>query len=276
MNLNLNILVLFIVIVLGHDAFAHGDVHQQIQLVTGEILKDDHNVSLLLKRAELERMDGDFLAALRDCDKAHTLEVTNIAIHFTRAKILLDQGKSARAAVEFDKFLKDHPLHVDALIGQARASVQAGEIESAERYFRLAIEHAAAPEPDWYFECARMLERAGRGSDAVAVLDDAGRRFGGIVSIELLAIEFETKLHNFDRAVTRLDKIIAQSSRKESWLGKRAQILELAGRFDEARHAYVKTLAAIHALPTPLRMTATTKELESSMTAALQRLNERK
>jgi hypothetical protein len=53
------------------------------------------------------------------------------------------------------------------------------------------------------------------------------------------------------------------SSRKELWLSRRAEILEEAGRLEDARKAFLEALAAIGRLPAHLKSTRSTRELES-------------
>ena len=83
------------------------------------------------------------------------------------------------------------------------------------------------------------------------------------VTLELAAIELERGMARWDSALRRIDKMMQLSSRKETWLVRRAEILGQAGRYSEAGRAFAQALDAIYALPERNRMAAATIQLET-------------
>ena len=70
----------------------------------------------------------------------------------------------------------------------------------------------------------------------------------------------------------RLDQIIAAVPRPETWLARRGEILEQAGRLEAARQDYTAALAAVAALPEHRRTTRTMQNLVTRLGTALDRL----
>ena len=77
-------------------------------------------------------------------------------------------------------------------------------------------------------------------------------------------------MRRYDAALARLERIAAQSPRKERWLARRGEILRQAGRTAESREAFGKALEAIQSLPSYHRSTKATVELENRVRAALE------
>ena len=101
-------------------------------------------------------------------------------------------------------------------------------------------------------------------------MDDGIERLGPLVTIQLHAIDLELKRKQFDAALARLEKIAAQSPRKETWLARRGEILLQAGRREEARAAYEQALKALDTLPPGRRNVPAMNELERRIKAALE------
>ncbi|MBA2646756.1 MAG: tetratricopeptide repeat protein, partial [Pyrinomonadaceae bacterium] len=92
-----------------------------------------------------------------------------------------------------------------------------------------------------------------------------------LITLQLAALDLELAQKRYDRALTRLERIAAQSPRKETWLARRGEILEQAGRKTEAHAAYAAALAAIETLPPHRRRVKAVTELETRLRAALRR-----
>ena len=89
-------------------ARAHGDVHDQITLVTQQIREETTNATLYLKRGELNRFHHDWDAAQSDYDKVTQLMPEFAAIDFFRGRMLLEAGRPRPARACLDGFLKKH------------------------------------------------------------------------------------------------------------------------------------------------------------------------
>jgi predicted Zn-dependent protease len=136
-----------------------------------------------------------------------------------------------------------------------------------QRYER-AIRIARQPEFDWYLERARLQAANHQPDAAVDSLDEGLARWGRVASLEnaALALEIEHGLHN--RALSRLDGMIARTIRPEFLQMQRADVLLSAGRPGEARTSLSAALLAIDQLPDSVKHTVAVQQL-------LQRIRER-
>ncbi len=96
---------------------------------------------------------------------------------------------------------------------------------------------------------------------------------GPLVSLGFEAIDLEVRLRRFDAALARIDQLSAGSPRRESWLVRRGEILEAAGRDAEARQAYESAMDAIAALPAGRRAVPAVADLAASARRGLQRVS---
>ena len=268
----------FIVIALVAAAFlplrllAHGDLHEQILAVTEQIAKDPKNSELYLKRGELHRMHQEWDLAQADYDHAVDLNPSLAVIDFTRGRMFLEANWPNSAKVCLDRFLLKHTNHVEGFIARARTLVKLEKPLDAARDFTTAIRYAPAGRPELYIERAQALTGAGdrHYAEALRGLDEGIERLGPLVTIQLHAIDLELKRKQFDAALARLEKISAQSPRKETWLARRGEILLQAGRREEARAAYEQALKALDTLPPGRRNVPAMNELERRIRAALE------
>lgn len=264
-------LVFSITVLAAFSLVAHGDIHQQIAILT-EHAGDHPGIEQLLERAELRRLDGNFLEALADCELAFQRDKTNARTHFVRGKILIDKQKYEKAAIEFSEFLKVFPDHSEALLCRARCFVSVDEPTQAQRDFRRALHLAHAAQPDDYIEFAKLLRSTGQGKMALEVVEEGIRSLGRAVSLQLFALELEMEEKDYDGALKRVDEIMSQAQRKEQWLARRGEILEAAGRYEEATRAFDAAIVAWRQLPSRFRSTESMQQLKSKMELSLQRL----
>ena len=89
--------------------------------------------------------------------------------------------------------------------------------------------------------------------------------------LESLAIDLEVRQQRYDAALARSDQVLSEVSRKEKWLAQRGEILEKAGRFEEARATYADALKAIESLPSRLRRVPASQGLETYLRTLLAR-----
>jgi SSS family solute:Na+ symporter len=250
---------------------AHGDVHDQIAALTLRLRAEPRNAELFLKRGELHRVHGDVEAALADFRAAAAIDPTLEAADLCAARALLKGKRPAEAAARIERVLACRPNDPEALLLRARAASALGETERAAALYPLALDASARPEPDLYVEAARALSAGGRESDALATLERGLVRLGAVPALELGALDFEVSLARTDAALARLDRLASSSSRPETWLLRRAEVLERSGRRAEARTAYGDALRALEALPARLRGTRAAAALDESVRAGLVR-----
>jgi predicted Zn-dependent protease len=254
------------------DVLAHGDLHEQIKQVTDQIAKDPKNAELYLKRGELHRAHQEWDQAQADYDRAVSLDPGLFPVDFARGRMFLEAGWPWSAKVSLDRFLRRQTNHVEALATRARALVKLQLRLDAVRDYTAAIKYASTGRPELYIERAQALASEGDAhfAEALRGLDEGMQKMGSLVTLQLYAIDVELKRKNVDAALQRLDKIAEQSPRKETWLARRGEILQQAGRKEEADKAYRAALDAMATLPPARRNVPAMIELEKRIKAALQ------
>jgi tetratricopeptide (TPR) repeat protein len=261
------------ILILGFAALviAHEGIHEQIEEVTKQIVLNPKDANLFLRRGELYRWHGNLKRALADYATAEKLDPHLDAVQFCRGRLYFDQHQYAVAQKHFDQFLIKHPDHVEGHVTRARLFVAMKRYREAAQDYTEAIRHAPDPPPEYYIEKSNAISAEGEAhtQEAIDALNEGIQRLGPIVTLQLPAIDLDLKVHQYDSALQRIDTLMAQSERKESWLYQRGKILKQAGRDAEARDAFQNALSALESLPPHLRETRATQELESQIRNAL-------
>ncbi|MCI0744901.1 MAG: tetratricopeptide repeat protein [Verrucomicrobia subdivision 3 bacterium] len=258
-------------LVAAGEALAHGDLHLQIAEVTRQIEKNPKNAELYLKRGELHRAHQEWDPAQADYDRALVLDPSLHVIDFTRGRMFLEANWPHSAKICLDRFLLRQTNHVEARVARARALVKLTKHLEAARDYTAAIQQSAAGRPELYIERAQALTEEGTNhfGEALRGLDEGMQKLGTLVTLQLYAIDIELKQKKYDAALDRLEKVAAQSPRKETWLARRGEILQQAGRNPEARRAYEDALKAMASLPPARRNVPAMVELERRIKEAL-------
>jgi predicted Zn-dependent protease len=116
-----------------------------------------------------------------------------------------------------------------------------------------------------YLERARALEAAGGlyVDEAIDGLEEGLQLLGPIITLELYAVELETKRKNYHAALQRMDRIIKRSVRKDAYLVKRSEILMQAGQPEKARQDLQSAQDAIERLPNSRRKSRAVMQIET-------------
>lgn len=256
--------------------WAHGDLHERIVGITAEIAKTPGDATLYVARAELYRLHQEFDLAFADLDKAAELAPDLADTAYIRARVYVDLKCPQAALAAFSRHLAQAPAHVEGWVQRAQLyHALKRDVEAAADY-GAAIAKAKDPLPEYYIERARLLntlaDPPAGGEAAVACLDEGIAKLGPIVTLELEAIAYEQAGRKWDGALKRITLLMEQTPRKESWQERKGQVLEQAGRTQEAWTAYRDGLAAIEQLPERTRVLPMTKELKTRLEAGLQRV----
>lgn len=249
--------------------YAHGDVHLRIAAVTEQIAKDPDNARLFLERGELHREHQEWKAAEADYDRAAQLDPKLAVVGFCRAKMLADSGQWPAARAKLDGYLAGNPQDAQAFVARARVLVKLGERKSAVADFTRGIELSREPQPEFFLERAQALVADGEVNEALRGLDEGVKRLGPIVTFQLAAIDLNVAQKNYEAALARLDTVLSQAARKESWLAKRGDIESLMGRAADARKSYEAAQAALGALPLRFQKNQAMLDLRAHLNAAL-------
>ena len=252
---------------------AHDDPHEQIDRISVEIALDPADAALYMTRGGLYRMTGHWEAALADLDRVATLDPRHPSIEFHRGRLLFESGEHQQARELLDRFLAEHPAHVQALMVRARCLRELGESQRTARDYSQAVAQMANPTPVLFLERADALAATGDEhlAAAIAGFDEGITRLGPLILLQSRAIELEVRAQRYSAALVRIDQILSQTPRKESWLARRGEVLQQAGLEIEADASYAKALATIDALPHRLRQSPAIVELAARVNAHLER-----
>lgn len=253
---------------------AHGTFHARIERATAEIEASPEDAALYVARSVVYRNHDDWALALADLDRAAALDPTLAVVDFQRGRVRLAAGEFALAEAALGRFLEREPDHVAARVARARARVELRHPLEAAADYTVAIDRERAPNPDHYTERARALLAAGDeyAEQALTGLEEGLARLGPFVPMMALCADIEVALGRIDAALARLDRVAEQTPRRESWWLRKGEILEAAGRREEASRAYASVLAEVEKLPAHRRGVPATAELERRARAGAARL----
>lgn len=259
---------IYFVLVLGTlipkpNLHAHPDLLEQIAAVTAQFKTQTNHFDLYLHRADLFRRHAEFDAALLDLRVAEKLTVAPSQLALARARVYCDAGRAADALTNIATFLKTAPDHYEGLLIRARAQSWLGATNAAISDYDAVLKLAPAPSPDIYLERARLLANSGQLAQAVAGLDEALSNSPFASPLQLTAIEYERRRGAYEAALVRVDELIQRYPVKEPWRTLRAEVLEQAGRKDDAKQTFAQVLAGIKTYPAVRRSLELTKQLET-------------
>lgn len=245
-------------------AQAHGPLHESIRALDEEIARNPADAGLHVRRADLLRLDGDSGKAMADLADALVLSPGLAEVWWVRARVLLNEAQFEGALADLDRWLEVYPQHEGALVARAGARERTGDLAGAVEDYSLAIDVTASPDPDAILARARVQRQRGASflEQALQGLDAGMVRCGNLVALELEAVDLEMALGRVDGALVRVDALLAQAARKESWYARRAGLLEGAHRMPEARAEWTRALSACLRLPQRLRQSRSIRELE--------------
>jgi predicted Zn-dependent protease len=226
------------------SAAAHVGIHEEIETLSRLIRQAPANSQLYVSRGEAYRLHSNRDSAITDFSKALDIDPGNVAATTGLGRTYLDQGNPRQAIVHLNTALAREQGNVRALILRAQANAGSGRpLEAAADYTR-AIEQfgkQGKPLPGYYLERARAYAAAGDQyiDRALQGLDEGISVLGNIRTLELYAVELETRRGDFDAALVRLNSVLAGAPRKEFLLLRRGDILTAAGRTTAAVQDYL-------------------------------------
>lgn len=225
----------------------HGDLHEQIAAVSGELARDPANSALYLKRANLYRQHREWKLALEDLNKAKSAEPEQAL--YLQGVTLSEAGRPDEAKPLLDELLRTNPKHGFAVLTRARVSSELAQFASAAKDYEAAANLLTSLDADFYLEWARVLTKAENPNRALTVLDQGVKNLGPLPGLELCAIEIEQKRGQHSVALERLSRLQAKGGRQIKWNALKGQILLDAKKEREALEAFHAALAEIEALP---------------------------
>ena len=242
-------LVMACALIAPAGARAHGDLHAQIDAATRAIALHPRDARLYHKRGELHRAHGDYPTALADYARAQRIDPSLNVVHLSWGRALLEAGEPSAALVELNAFLARQPEHEEGRLLRARARARSGQRAAAERDFAAVVQRSGDPTPDLVLERAANLRGAGDAPAALAAIEAGLSRLGPLIVLDEAALAIELELAQYEAALRRLGRLIERAPRKETWLARKAIVLERAGQPTAAAQARAQALQAIAQLP---------------------------
>lgn len=256
-----------LVLCVATDARAHASFEQRLEHATADIEADPAHPEPWLRRAKLHLLAGDLDAAHRDLARAEHLAPEQPEVLHRRAELLLHQGAAAPALEVLERLLARHPDHVGAEVLRARTLRRLDRpLASAAAYDRAIVLRPGAS-PDVYLERARTLSEAGpeHAPRAISGLEEGLAQLGPLPALVEAALSLELEAGLLDAALARVEAEIERSPQPLWWMVRRAELLEAAGRSEEARAGYETARRRLGQVPPWRRSRRGFQELEARL-----------
>ena len=256
-------------------ATAHESLDEALAHVDAELSADPRDAELWRRRASLERSGGDLERARADLAQACALGLAPAAAERERGLNARGEGRLAAAESHLQRARELAPLDVEALVAHAETLAELGRSRAAADAYARVIELAPHAGPEIFLARVRALAAGGDASlaEALHALDEAEARLGPVPALTQEGVALELRAGRTDAALARLERASAPTRRRESWLVQRAEILESAGRSQEAASEYAAALASLDRLPPTRRATPASLTLASRAREGIERLS---
>lgn len=200
----------------------------------------------------------------RDLKTAEKLDPQLEGLGLAYCRLYLATGAMAAAAQHVDAVLQHTPDEPTALILRARVRASSANPVGAVADLSRAIEVIPEPRPELYLERAALQTDP---KEALRGIISGIERIGPAVPLMERALTLETQLGQVDDALRRLETMTSSSSRKEFGWKRRGDLLNAAGRTDDARNAYHQARAALASQPAWLQGTPESQALSLALAA---------
>lgn len=168
------------------------------------------------------------------------------------ARLLRGRKDPGGTVAKARSLVAGHPKFAAGWKFLAESEDAVGRRDEAITAMRRFLDISAKPGPTEVLTCAAWLEERGAPGDAeaaVSVLDLGLAKIGCLTGLQHKAIGIELELGRHDSALRRIDALTARFRPSVALSLRRADILEKAGRFQEAVAACDSALALLDALP---------------------------
>lgn len=257
----------------GSTALGHGDTHEQIEVLSALLKQNPDHVASLLERADIYRKHRDFDEALEDLNRVRSLSPTSSAVHYLTGLTLLEHGKFNEAETALQIYIGRSPSSPRGHLALAKVYTQQKRHLDAAQAYELAIENQSTPTPDYYLARAYAYKEAGKPylSQALEGLEEGIALMGPLVTFQRLAIDIEIVQGNHQSAIDRVDTILQDVDRKETWLVRKAKVLSSIGRKEEAKQQFLLAERSIELLPKRTRTSPAIRDLRKTIHESLNR-----
>lgn len=253
---------------------AHDGSHEQIDRLTMAISAAPTTATLYSERAAAYRNDEDFDEAIDDYERAIRLEPFAHGVSIQYAETLLEAGRVRQGLEVIESFMREHANDSAAHLVYARILTEMGSHDEAARSFRYRVVATDKPSPDVILQWSNALAASGKSSAAITALEHGCALLGRLMIFEERIIALEAKLGHFESALGRIERLIAGTARKERLLTMRGEVLEAAGRPNEASVAYEEALDHLATLPLRLQEIPASRKLATLLRSRIRSRSE--
>ena len=241
--------------ILVQSSSGHGDRSEHLARLDAQIEANPDSVRDLLERAEAHRRLGHYDESLADLDRVLAIDPGNRQVHYLRGLTHVDHGEPSKAEASLRRYIGSKPDSPSAHAALAETLTQQGRHPEAGDAYTHAIAVQPTPIPDHFIARAKAYRTAGNQFLDLALkgLDEGMSSMGPLVTLQGLAIEIELDRGNHAGAIVRIDNVLANAPRKETWLVRKGSVLASIGHEDEAFDAFQLAKATLESLPPRVR-----------------------
>jgi tetratricopeptide (TPR) repeat protein len=256
----------------GSASFGHTAIDEQIKSVNLRIDETPADYTLYLRRANLQRLHGNWDASLADYTKAEKLGPDELPqdLDFYRGRVWFDAGDFKQARQALDRFLKLRPNHYEARLTSARTWVALGNVEAATKDFTSALKLSDHPSPDLYIERSAALSSAGKNAEALDGIREAVEKKGPLITLVQFAIELEESQQHYQEAQAWIAILPAAVRNQPRWLLRSGDLYAAEDEATTARTQWSASLNSLNALPPARQEVSANKKLSREIESRLQ------
>ena len=267
--LRLLLILFFCTSCLTNTVQAHGNLHEQIEELTAQIEEQPENAVLYVQRGLLHRSHGTYMEAVIDLQKALALDETLEIVYIHLSQAYLQKEVADSALLHIDYYLSIDPQNPTALMTKGEAYQQLGNFDlAAVTYEKAVVLKGNKAKVQDYISWANATAMSSPQS-ALQCLDKGMQQFGPLITLQEFALQIELKNALYDDAINRINAIMQPLQRKETWLVRKAEILEQTQQPQAAQATYREAQKAIQQLKPRLKNTdivkALSKKIENSL-----------
>lgn len=205
--------------------FAHGPDDGVLEKLTEKIKTFPENAKFYLQRALINERHQDWKACEKDLLKAQTLEADLTDFNYFLGRVAMGQAQDQKAIDYFDKSLQQKPKDFEILFAKGRAYFSLKKYSLAAESFDQAFQNPEDPQPNHVIERvkAHLLTDATDPNAITQILEEAVQQFGPLLMLQIELYNVLYKNGKYEQALSALDQILENVSRKEKWLIEKAR-----------------------------------------------------
>lgn len=265
----LSSLLLVLTGTMTEDCRGHGAYHDVVNEVTRALEETPNDAALHFKLACAHQEHGEWTSALVELEHVERLAPGKFETGFVQGQALAAGGQWLAAKPVLDAFLQANPGHAGAHAQRARVLIKLDQRAAAIEDFQSALLAAELPTAELFIETTDALIAANQQEQAVTTLRQGIARLGLDPTLLQRSLELELAAKHFDEAMARIDAMQATAPRPEPWMARRAQVLNEAGRGEQAKATWMALRDRLLNLPNLERGTPLLAQLLSQAQHAL-------